>query len=158
MTISLNSSIELNPKWEILDEALFIPRKVTVWAFWDPQKLIRRPPEAKLKECLPCTYWPLSATPPLKHCYKTLRQILPPPYPGGRHSFWGHKSAVSLFAHGSYKAIIYYCTSKSVSEIWFAQQLSFQYQRVAHWNLGRWGRQICWPRIVAGVQSGTRQF
>ena len=38
-------------KWEMFTTfAFFIPEKVTVW---EPQKLIRRPPEARLKPCRP---------------------------------------------------------------------------------------------------------
>ena len=70
----------------------------------------------------------LSATPPLNHCYKLLNKSSRV----GTHGFSGRgQLTVSLFAWQSNKAIHFYSTQNSVSEIRFvtgAQRPSFRHQ------------------------------
>ena len=84
----------------------------------------------QIKGCRPCTHPdPLSATPPLKHCYKTPHQI---PL-GWDTQFLRHEPTVTPFAWQSSKATLFYFTQKSVSEIPFgtgAQRPSFRHQDV----------------------------
>ena len=82
-----------------------------------PEKLIKikRPPEMRLRQCRPCSTLILSETPPLNHCYKTLIKSSPV----GTHSFSRQEPYVFPFAWQSNKAILFYFTQNSVSEIWF---------------------------------------
>ena len=48
----------------------------------------------------------------------------------GTHSFWGHEPAVSPFAWQSNKAILFYFTQNSVSEVWFGTGV----QRQSFWH------------------------
>ena len=59
--------------------------------------------------------WSLSATQPLNHCKKKL----PTKSSQVGHSFLGHRPAVAPFAWQSNKAILFYFTQNSVSEIGF---------------------------------------
>ena len=92
------------------------------------QKVIKRPSEARLKECRSCIHWSLPANLPLNHHYKIPHQIplgwdtvfegsilLCPPMPG---------KAIKLFFYTSPKT--------SISEIWLGT--SAQRLRVWHEN------------------------
>ena len=68
----------------------------------------------------------LPSTLPLNLCYKTPHQIPP----GWDTQFWGHEPAVSFFAWQGNKAILFYFTQNSTSEIQFntsAQRPNFQH-------------------------------
>ena len=87
-----------------------------IWQPREPEKLIRRTPEARLKECRPCTHSNLISNPALE---PIAIKLLTKASWVGTHSFLGQEPAVSPFAWQSNKALLFYFTQNSVSEIWF---------------------------------------
>ena len=90
-------------------------------------RLGNQPPETRLKECRPCKHPNLVSKPPpwtiaIKLFIKSSWV--------GTHSFLGQEPAVSPFAWQSNKAILFYFTQNSVSEVWCgtsAERPSFQH-------------------------------
>ena len=75
-------------------------------------KLIRRPPEARFKECRPCTHPDFYQQP----CPWTIAVKLLTKSSWAGMQFLRHEPAVSPFSWQSNKAILFYVTQNSVSE------------------------------------------
>lgn len=119
--------------------AFFISEKVTV------NLLIKRPPDARLKKCRPCTHLILISSTLNKVSYKTPHQILP----GETYIFRARACCVTP-SWQSNKALLFYFTQNSVSG-WFgtgAQRLSFDQ---FSWKLQCSGTLQAFPRPPAEV-------
>jgi len=87
------------------------------------EKLIKRLPEVRLKECRPCTH-------PEPYPWTITIKLLTKSSWVGTHNFSGQGPTVSPFSWKSNKAIPFYFTKNSVSEIW----LSTSAQRPSFWH------------------------
>ena len=81
----------------------------------EPQKFNRRPPGATLKEHRPCTYPNPDHQP---YPGSIAIKLLTRPSQVGTHCFPWHEPTMSPFAWQINKAIHFYFTQNSVSEIW----------------------------------------
>ena len=81
-TMSLSSSAELKPQQ--VEDVNYVMKRSSFWRKGHSlvtrrtTELIRRTPEARLKDCRTCRHRILVQTLPLNHCYETPHQIPPP--------------------------------------------------------------------------------
>ena len=128
ITVSFELFIELKPPINGRYQHSSFQRRPLNARLKELEKLIKRLPETRLKECRPCTH-------PEPYPWTITIKLLTKSSWVGTHNFSRQGPTVSPFSWKSNKAILFHFTKNSVFGIWFitsGQRPSFWHQEEQH--------------------------